>query len=243
MKIDSSHLADLMVEIANEYFGAETFTRRQLLSATEQILREHGLWTRKDDQPSSSMDSKPRGRVEIESCFADLERWRVLLARQPNCWRLATPKVVKYAEMTPRPARSASTASLPACFEHREAFVDYLQVSGIAPSARTYVSWINSAARRLGLSLGPSHLSCDDDVERLVKALHSIDRRTRGALFIKKPGMETNLRSALRKYAQMVQSNFRGLFKHAPRSSRGWRTTPEWTKTQRQPITRLAVAP
>ncbi|MDB6064092.1 MAG: hypothetical protein JWR26_300 [Pedosphaera sp.] len=202
-----------MVEIANEFFGPKPFTRRQLIDTTEQILRQQHLWTRRDDKLSGGIGTKPSGRIEIENRFADLQRWRVLLPRQANRWRLATPKFpvrLKTARATPKAKPSLAR------FQHREIFQDFLKENGAAMSGRTYVSWINSAARRLGLSLGPAHLSSEADVMRLLKELHAIDLKNNPTLFIDKPRMETNLRSAFRKYAQMVQSNFRGLFQSAP---------------------------
>jgi hypothetical protein len=92
MKIDSSQLADLMVEVANEQFGSSIFKRRKLMNATEQVVRQRGLWTPEDDELSGSVGTKSCGLADIDYRFSDLSAGGTLVSDQRNHWRLASPK-------------------------------------------------------------------------------------------------------------------------------------------------------
>ncbi len=99
-------------------------------------------------------------------------------------------------------------------FEYQRDFVDFLPEHGVPQAARNYVSWMNKASRTVGRPLGPADLFDDTTVERLLEELQKHPE----AVFIRDRKMESNLRSTCRKYAQMVQSNFRGLFGAVPAS-------------------------
>ena len=92
MNIDSSKLAELIVEVANQQFGPKMFRRRQLMDATEQVVRQRGLWTQDDDELSSSVGTKSRGLAQIDFRFFDLKRSGKLVSERRDHWRLASPK-------------------------------------------------------------------------------------------------------------------------------------------------------
>ena len=81
-----------MVEVANEQFGSETFKRRKLMDATEQVVRQRGLWTPEDDELSGSSGRKSRGLAYIDFRFFDLENREMLVSDGFNQWRLHSPK-------------------------------------------------------------------------------------------------------------------------------------------------------
>ena len=104
MKIDSSKLADLMVEVANQRFGSETFKRRQLMDATEQVIRQRGFWTPADDELSGSVGTKSSGLADIDYRFSDLARWDTIISSRRNYWRLASPKSPAVTEFIQPPS-------------------------------------------------------------------------------------------------------------------------------------------
>ena len=104
----------------------------------------------------------------------------------------------------------------PAQFEYRDEFADFLPANGVPRAAANYLTWMNRAAKWLGRSIGPSDLSCEADVQRLLNELRTVDQRTQGRRFLKNSLDENNQQSTFRKYAQMVQSNYRGLFANIP---------------------------
>lgn len=108
MKIDSSNLADLMVQVANLRFGAKTFRRRELMDATEQAVRQRGLWTHEDDELSGSVGTKSRGLAQIDFRFFDLKRSGALVCDRRNHWRLASPKPPAIAEFVQPPSDIAA---------------------------------------------------------------------------------------------------------------------------------------
>jgi len=108
MKIDSSKLADLMVEVANQQFGTKTFRRRQLMDATEQVVRQRGLWTQEDDELSGSVGTKSRGLAQIDFRFFDLKRSGKLVSDHRDHWRLASPKPPPITEFVQPPSDIAA---------------------------------------------------------------------------------------------------------------------------------------
>ncbi len=100
----------------------------------------------------------------------------------------------------------------PAQFEFQDEFADFLPGHGVPKAGANYLSWMKRAVRILGRSIGPSDLSCDADVEALMSKLLALDQRR----LIKTQKDESNQFSTHRKYAQMVQSNYRGLFVNVP---------------------------
>lgn len=108
MKIDSSTLADLMVEVANQRFGPETFKRRQLMDATEEVVRQRGFWTPADDELSGSVGTKSRGLADIDYRFSDLARWGTIVSNRRNYWRLTSPKPPPITEFVLPPSDIAA---------------------------------------------------------------------------------------------------------------------------------------
>ena len=104
----------------------------------------------------------------------------------------------------------------PAQFEFRDQFVDFLPAHGVPKAGANYVTWMNRAVKRLGHSIGPADLASEADVQNLIHKLLDLDQRTSGKRFIKNRLDEKNQRSTFRKYAQMVQSNYRGQFPSVP---------------------------
>ena len=104
MKIDSSKLADLMVEVASQQFGPKTFRRRELMDATEQVIRQRGLWTQDDDELSGSVGTKSRGLAQIDFRFFDLKRSGTLVSDRRDHWRLASPKTPTVTEFVQPPS-------------------------------------------------------------------------------------------------------------------------------------------
>ena len=104
MTIDSSKLADLMVEVANQRFGPETFKRRELMDATEQIVRQRGFWTPADDELSGSVGTKSCGLADIDYRFSDLARWGTIVSNRRNYWRLASPNPPPITEFVEPPS-------------------------------------------------------------------------------------------------------------------------------------------
>jgi hypothetical protein len=107
----------------------------------------------------------------------------------------------------------------PAQFEYRDDFADFLPSNGVPRAGANYVTWMNRAAKCLGRPIGPAELSCEGDVQRLMDEIRQIDQRKEGERYLKNSMYENNQQSAFRKYAQMVQSNYRGLFGNIPASA------------------------
>ncbi len=104
MKLDSSRLADLMVEVANQRFGAKAFRRRELMDTTEQAVRQRGLWTKDDDELSGSVGTKSRGLAQIDFRFFDLKRSGALVSDRRDRWRLASPNPPSLSEFVQPPS-------------------------------------------------------------------------------------------------------------------------------------------
>ncbi len=97
-----------MVEIANQRFGPKTFKRRELMDATEQVVRQRGLWTNKDDELSGSVGTKSRGLAYIDFRFSDLARWETIVKNRRDNWRLASPKPPPVTEFVQPPSDIAA---------------------------------------------------------------------------------------------------------------------------------------
>jgi hypothetical protein len=93
-----------------------------------------------------------------------------------------------------------------ALFEYRDHFAAFLPKHGVPRAGANYITWINRAARRLGRSIGPTELSSESGVKRILDALHDIEKHTDNETFVRNSWNEKNLRSALRKYVEMVQA-------------------------------------
>ena len=92
MKLRSPELADLMVEVANEHFGSQKFSRRGLMNVTEQEVRKRRLWRPADNELSDAADNKSCRLANIDYRFSDLARLGIIISERRNSWRLATPK-------------------------------------------------------------------------------------------------------------------------------------------------------
>ncbi len=97
-------------------------------------------------------------------------------------------------------------------FEYKQEFKEYLPENGVLRAVNNYLVWMKLAAQRLGRCLGPADLFDNASVESLLNDL----RNHHPEIFNQDSKLESNLRSALRKYARMVDSNYRGLFWNAP---------------------------
>ena len=104
----------------------------------------------------------------------------------------------------------------PAQFEYRDEFEAFLPANDVPRAAANYLTWMNRAAKWLGRPIGPSDLSCEANVQRLLNELRSVDQPKDGRPFGEDPRDENNQQSTFRKYAQMVQSNSRGSFGNIP---------------------------
>ena len=103
----------------------------------------------------------------------------------------------------------------PAQFEYRDEFADFLPQNGVPNAVETYLSWANRAVKLLGRRFGPSELSSEADVQRLVSEIELV-RREKRTWRGTEASDRTNFQSTFRKYMQMVQSNYRGLFANVP---------------------------
>jgi len=97
-----------MVEVANQRFGSKTFKRRQLMDATEEVVRQRGFWTPTDDELSGSVGTKSRGLADIDYRFSDLARWGTIVSSRRNHWRLASPKLPPFTEFVLPPSDIAA---------------------------------------------------------------------------------------------------------------------------------------
>ena len=88
-------------------------------------------------------------------------------------------------------------------FDHEELFSAYCRSHGVAVSAGTYRSCLNSIALHLNLRLGPDLLRSEDDIQALLLQITqtNFDRVRR-----------SNYKSVLRKYVEMVRCNYEGEF-------------------------------
>jgi hypothetical protein len=104
-----------------------------------------------------------------------------------------------------------------ALFEFGEEFQDYLRENGVPKALKTYTTWLNRATRRLSQQITPKMVGNQSQVEPLIDRIKALDRYQPAGLLLKVGTPDENhLRSVLRKYAAMVQSNYRGLFDNIP---------------------------
>jgi hypothetical protein len=88
-------------------------------------------------------------------------------------------------------------------FEHEELFRAYCRSHGVAAAAGTYRSCMNTMAAHLNRRLAPGLLRSESDIEMITAdvALTKFNR-----------AHHSNFKSVLRKYVEMVRSNFEGKF-------------------------------
>lgn len=103
-----------------------------------------------------------------------------------------------------------------ALFEFHDAFVAFLPENGVPKGVANYVTWMNRAARRLGRTIGPKELSTEADVDALIQELIKKANDDPDFSFTKGSKEESDQRSTFRKYVQMVDGNFRELFRRTP---------------------------
>lgn len=101
-------------------------------------------------------------------------------------------------------------------FEFTDEFAIYLQENGVERAWKNYLSWMNRAARMLERPIGPEDLTEEGDVERLLYQLIDVAKGNSSFDFARGSVEESNQRSVFRKYAEMVRSNYRGLFREEP---------------------------
>lgn len=87
-------------------------------------------------------------------------------------------------------------------FEHEDAFKDFC-LSHDVSSATTYRSFINLVASDLNLKLGPALLRSEMDVQGILSKISGTKL---------KKNYHSHVQSVLRKYAEMVRSNYAGIF-------------------------------
>ena len=95
-------------------------------------------------------------------------------------------------------------------------FQAYLHANGVPNAAGTYTTWLNRATRRIGERISPDLVGRASQVEPLISRIKTLERREPTGLLKSGTPDERHLRSVLRKYVGMVQSNFRGLFDNIP---------------------------
>jgi len=88
-------------------------------------------------------------------------------------------------------------------FDHEDAFRDYCVSHGVVAAPATYRTCMNSIAAHLGVRLGPALLRSSNDVEAIIARISETDFNQRH---------RSNFKSVLKKYVEMVQANFNGLF-------------------------------
>jgi hypothetical protein len=88
-------------------------------------------------------------------------------------------------------------------FDHEELFSAYCRSHGVVVSAGTYRSCLNSIALHLNRRLGPALLRSESDIQSIIPQITEteFDRVRR-----------SNYKSVLRKYVEMVRSNYAGAF-------------------------------
>ncbi|HPF99008.1 MAG TPA: hypothetical protein PLE77_03000 [Kiritimatiellia bacterium] len=89
MKINRDQLKDVVLEVAEEQFGSNTFGRRALMLAVEQFVKHFQLWTPADDEDSESADAKSKGLAEIDWAISTLKQEGHLLNPARDQWRVA----------------------------------------------------------------------------------------------------------------------------------------------------------
>src|SRR4051812_13399925 len=98
-------------------------------------------------------------------------------------------------------------ASKTAKFHMRDQFVAFLRSHDVPRAHGNYVTWMNRAATRLNLFIGPADLANDTDIEMLMQRLRSGAADEASFPLLKNPLDESNLRSVFKKYVEMVQTS------------------------------------
>lgn len=88
-------------------------------------------------------------------------------------------------------------------FDHEELFSDYCRSHGVLVSAGTYRSCMNSIAALLGVRLGPVFLRSESDIQAIIPQISQTEFNR---------DQRSNYKSVLRKYVEMVRSNYGGVF-------------------------------
>lgn len=87
--------------------------------------------------------------------------------------------------------------------QHQSQFESYIKVAGVgsrdsvADSVKSYISYLNSLSRHLGIEVSPKTLRSNTDISTLEKSL-------RGKVSDK---TIQNYKAAMRQYVSMVESN------------------------------------
>jgi len=102
MLIKSKQLRDIIMQVAEDKFGAARFRRRELLKAVENELRSRNIWTPDDDLPSSSSDPKSKGLANIDYRFSDLAREGRLVNSGTNTWQIS-PSILHAKNIVTKP--------------------------------------------------------------------------------------------------------------------------------------------
>ena len=98
-------------------------------------------------------------------------------------------------------------------FDFGAEFQAYLREHGVAKAAGTYTTWLNRVTRRIDEKVSPALVGRLSQVEPLIDRVKKVDASSGNDVLLKHGTPdESHLRSVLRKYAAMVQSNYRGLF-------------------------------
>lgn len=104
MKIDSSALAKIVLQVAASRFGDEAFRRRPLMLAVEAELMARELWTPEDDKLSKSKGIKSRGLAAIDFAISTLSKSGALENQGRDLWRIvhSTPSALGKADIMVR---------------------------------------------------------------------------------------------------------------------------------------------
>jgi len=98
-------------------------------------------------------------------------------------------------------------------FQYFDEFSDYLLENGVPRGSSKYKTGMNTASRRLERSLGPEDLSTQRDADRLIAELVDVAKGDPTFDFKWDSKQAMDQRSVFRKYANMIESNYRGLFR------------------------------
>lgn len=66
MRISTTQLRDITIQVAREQFGDQVFARRALMDAVERRLRESDFWDAESDDDSQSAGKKSKGLARID---------------------------------------------------------------------------------------------------------------------------------------------------------------------------------
>lgn len=88
-------------------------------------------------------------------------------------------------------------------FEHVELFNEFCRTHGVVKAAYLYFTCLMRIARELNQRLGPENLRSELDVQTFCARLSALGTNKR---------VKSNFKSVLRKYVEMVRSNYKGQF-------------------------------